>query len=55
MQILEPESMSRRASPLAGSQVTIIGRFWVTTEVQASHTLFIIPWCYSTVGMKRCQ
>ena len=24
--------MSRRASPLAGFQVTIIGRFWVTTE-----------------------
>jgi hypothetical protein len=26
-------SMSRRVSPLAGFQVTIIGRFWVTTEV----------------------
>ena len=26
------ESMSRRVSPLAGFQVTIIGRFWVTTE-----------------------
>jgi len=25
-------SMSRRVSPLAGFQVTIIGRFWVTTE-----------------------
>ena len=24
--------MSRRVSPLAGFQVTIIGRFWVTTE-----------------------
>jgi hypothetical protein len=32
MRILKPESMSRRVSPLAGFQVTIIGRFWVTTE-----------------------
>ena len=29
-------SMSRRVSPLAGFQVTIIGRFWVTTEVRVS-------------------
>jgi len=27
-------SMSRRVSPLAGFQVTIIGRFWVTTEAE---------------------
>jgi capsule polysaccharide modification protein KpsS len=32
MLILGPGSMSRRVSPLAGFQVTIIGRFWVTTE-----------------------
>jgi hypothetical protein len=32
MLILEPESMSRRVSPMAGFQVTIMGRFWVTTE-----------------------
>ena len=30
-------SMSRRVSPLAGFQVTIIGRFWVTTEGDAQH------------------
>jgi hypothetical protein len=29
-------SMSRRVSPLAGFQVTIIGRFWVTTEANPS-------------------
>ena len=35
MRILRPESMSRRVSPLAGFQVTIIGRIWVTTEVSS--------------------
>jgi hypothetical protein len=32
-------SMSRRVSPLAGFQVTIIGRFWVTTEVDRAPML----------------
>jgi hypothetical protein len=32
MLILGLESMSRTVTPLAGFQVTIIGRFWVTTE-----------------------
>jgi hypothetical protein len=32
LQCLSPESVSRSSSSLAGFQVTIIGRFWVTTE-----------------------
>ena len=40
MRILGPESMSRSVSPLAGFQVTIIGRFWVTTEDRPAFATF---------------
>jgi hypothetical protein len=41
MLILGPESMSRRVSPLAGFQVTIIGRFWVTTEEETADSCLV--------------
>jgi len=46
-------SMSRRVSPLAGFQVTIIGRFWVTTEattrVAPAPTLGLVKAPYKSV------
>ena len=35
--------MSRRVSPLAGFQVTIIGRFWVTTEAEQDSKTECLP------------
>src|SRR5439155_4360 len=42
--------MSRRSSPLAGFQVTFIGRIWVTAEGYVSSALLVEPghWITST-------
>jgi len=44
--IAQPFSMSTAASPMAGYQVTLYGRIWVTTKESRPHPLIKLSLLY---------